>query len=211
MSQYDKDYFENGPQTGKSLYTNYRWLPEVTIPIAHHLATYLGLKPQDKILDFGCSKGYTVKALRLLGLDAYGVDISDYAMSQIDEHTRPYCKLISDLEYPFGFDIGTLITKDVLEHLSKEQLVSFLNNYGKHVDTMLHIMPLGDSGVYRLSEAHLDPTHVVAEDEFWWKDLFESCGFEVLDIRHTIFGVKDNWLVKNPKGIGFFKISRKNK
>lgn len=209
MALYDEDYFENGPKTGKSLYTNYKWLPETTIPIAHHLATFLNLKPQDKLLDFGCSKGFTVKAFRLLGIDAYGVDISEYAISHVDESTRPYCRLISDFEYPFNFDIDTLITKDVLEHLTESQLRLFLMNYGKHVKNMLHIMPLGDNGTYRLSEAHLDPTHILAENEEWWSYIFEECGFEVKDIRHTIFGVKDNWLVKNAKGIGFFHIQKK--
>lgn len=209
MSSYDKDYFENGPETGKSLYTNYRWLPEVTIPIAHHLAVYLDLHPTDKVLDFGCSKGYTVKALRLLGIDAYGVDISDYAISQVDQQTRPYCKLITNMDYPFSFDIDTLFTKDVLEHLTEAELRRFLRNYGKHIKKMLHIMPLGDNGSYRLSEAHLDPTHILAENEQWWTEIFESEGFSVKEVCHSIYGVKDNWLVKHQKGIGFFLIERK--
>ncbi len=30
---FDKNYFESGPQTNKSLYQNYRWIPELTIPL----------------------------------------------------------------------------------------------------------------------------------------------------------------------------------
>ena len=29
--EFDREYFEQGPMTGKSLYTNYRWLPELTL------------------------------------------------------------------------------------------------------------------------------------------------------------------------------------
>ena len=34
-------------------------------------------------LDVGCAYGYLVEALRDLGVDAYGVDVSEYAISQV--------------------------------------------------------------------------------------------------------------------------------
>ena len=40
-SQYDEDYFLRGKQTGKSLYEDYRWLPELTRPM---VATGIGLR-----------------------------------------------------------------------------------------------------------------------------------------------------------------------
>ncbi len=209
MQIYDKDYFENGPETGKSLYTNYRWIPETTIPIAHHIVSYLGLKPQERLLDFGCSKGYNVKAMRLLGIDAYGVDISDYAISQVDNETRPFCRLVKNFDYPFGFEFNSIVSKDVLEHLTETEIRSFLENYGGKCEQMLHIMPLGDNGSYRLSEAHLDPTHIQAQNEEWWTNLFNDEGFHVKEVRHTIYGVKDNWLAKHSRGIGFFLIHKK--
>ena len=73
---YDKDYFENGLGSTKSCYENYRWIPELTIPMANKLINYLEINNNYKLLDFGCSKGYLVKALRLLDYDCYGVDIS---------------------------------------------------------------------------------------------------------------------------------------
>ena len=41
--EFDLEYFEQGPMTGKSLYTNYRWLPELTLPMCHHIITYFGI------------------------------------------------------------------------------------------------------------------------------------------------------------------------
>ena len=39
---FNEDYYERGAETGKSLYSHYRWMPELTIPMAHHLARYIG-------------------------------------------------------------------------------------------------------------------------------------------------------------------------
>ena len=86
--KYDEDYFERGVETGKSLYSNYRWIPELTIPICAELIMQLKIGPEDTILDFGCAKGFIVKALRLLHREAYGVDISEYAIKQARKSTE---------------------------------------------------------------------------------------------------------------------------
>jgi len=70
-NKYDEEYFESGLATGKSCYLNYRWLPELTIKMAHNIIRYLDLKENEKILDYGCAKGYLVKAFRILDIEAY--------------------------------------------------------------------------------------------------------------------------------------------
>ena len=50
---FNEDYYERGAETGKSLYSHYRWMPELTIPMAHHIVLYTKLLPKEKILDFG--------------------------------------------------------------------------------------------------------------------------------------------------------------
>ena len=62
MNIYDKNYYECGIESGKSLYTNYRWMPELTIPMCSRMIEHLKISSRDKILDFGCAKGYSVKA-----------------------------------------------------------------------------------------------------------------------------------------------------
>lgn len=77
---YDQSYYEHGIESGISLYSNYRWLPELTIPLAARIIEYLQIGVEDSILDFGCAKGYLIKAFRLLHRNAYGFDISSYAI-----------------------------------------------------------------------------------------------------------------------------------
>ena len=53
--QYDADYFLRGKETGKSLYENYRWLPDLTTPMVCSIISHLGIRSGDTILDFGCA------------------------------------------------------------------------------------------------------------------------------------------------------------
>ena len=78
MEEYGKSYYEDGIKSGVSCYENYRWLPELSIPLAFEIAEYLNIKKTDSILDFGCAKGYLVKSFRLLHYDCYGVDVSEF-------------------------------------------------------------------------------------------------------------------------------------
>lgn len=43
-----------------------------------------------KVLEIGCAKGFLVKDLRDLGVDAYGLDVSSYAISQCEAGMSPY-------------------------------------------------------------------------------------------------------------------------
>ena len=64
---YNEDYYENGLALGCSGYSNYRWIPELTIPMAYHIINGLNISENSRILDYGCAKGYLVSAFKLLG------------------------------------------------------------------------------------------------------------------------------------------------
>ena len=149
---YSEDYFERGLESGLSCYQNYRWIPELTIPMAMTIIDYLHLSREDKILDFGCAKGFLVKALRLLYRQAWGVDISEYAIRNTDPKVREFCflsgltkTLESKADYPQEFDY--CIAKDVFEHISERGLEIELNQINSK--RIFAIIPLGDSEYYR--------------------------------------------------------------
>ena len=192
---FNEDYYERGAETGKSLYSHYRWMPELTIPMAHHIAKYMDLDDNEKVLDFGCAKGYTVKALRLLGYKAYGVDVSEYAVSQIEEKTRKWCGVIKPQDElicaEFGYD--WILCKDILEHIPydkiDEQLQVFRNG-GKRVMAMI---PMGDNGKYVIDSYELDKSHFIREDINWWCKEFEEAGFDIDMATHDMGPFKKNW------------------
>ena len=77
------------------------------------------LRPRT-VLDAGCAMGYLVAALRERGVEAYGIDISDYAICCVREDIRPYCAVGSLLDplpegLPEQYDV--VVTIEVLEHL----------------------------------------------------------------------------------------------
>lgn len=43
-----------------------------------------------RVMELGCAKGFVVEDLRALGVDAYGCDISAYAISQASDSIRSY-------------------------------------------------------------------------------------------------------------------------
>jgi len=207
-SYFNKEYFEDGIVTGKSCYTNYRWIPELTIPMSYRFAQAIDLKEDQSILEIGCSKGYMVKGLRLLGFDAYGIDVSEYAIEHVDAEVRNFCKLTNeDTPVPFKQHFDWVVTKDTLEHVPTEGLHSIMKNYTDRCDKMYHVIPLGETeGKFRIPEYHLDASHIQIHHEDWWVDLFEQYGWKVQSLKYKVKGIKENWADHHETGNGFFTL-----
>jgi hypothetical protein len=212
--EYDFDYYERGLASGKSCYENYRWIPELTIPMAMTIVDHLGLGIGHTILDFGCAKGYLVKAFRMLNRQAWGVDISKYAIDNIDMDIKKYCAItkpdfsvafpVNGNKMPVMFDY--CISKDVFEHIPESTLYTVL--FKMPANTMFVIVPLGDGKKYYIPSFHLDKTHIHRQPLAWWQELFESCGWSVVEACYRIKGIKDHWSHVQ-KGHGFFMLNNK--
>jgi ubiquinone/menaquinone biosynthesis C-methylase UbiE len=74
--QYGEMYWDGPRQYGYGGYRDDgRWQP-----VAKDIIAQYGLKPGARVLDVGCGKGFLVKALLAQGMDAYGLDLSLYAL-----------------------------------------------------------------------------------------------------------------------------------
>jgi hypothetical protein len=186
MSAYDADYYERGTESGKSNYQNYRWIPELTIPMAMSIIDFLKIKPKQAILDYGCAKGYLVKALRMLHRDAWGYDVSRYAISNADKDTQPYLIKIDDI-FSRHFKYG--IFKDVLEHIPVQELRGFLPVV--NIKKILTVVPLGRNGKYIAAANNMDITHIICEPKEWWLKLFSDCGWDCVYSSTKLEGIKD--------------------
>ena len=200
---YDEDYYERGIESHKSCYSNYRWIPELTIPMAFTLIEHLNILPSDKILDFGCAKGYLVKAFRLLHREAFGYDISTYAKDSAPLDVKPY---ILDT-YTGNYD--WVISKDVFEHVPYEEINDLLKELSKFTRKMFVIVPLGKDGRYVIPAYELDSTHMIREDLNWWKNCFIKNGFSVDAADYNVKYLKENWSHWE-KGNGFFSLNSLN-
>ncbi len=203
---YNADYYERGVEKGLSGYTNYHWRPEYCLPLANELKERFVFGENETVLDFGCAKGYMVKAFRLLGVKAYGYDVSEYAVANADPVVKPF--LYNFL--PDAGEFGLVIAKDVLEHIPKEELQSTLKTLRELTTQVLFVVvPLGDNGVFRIREYELDRTHVVKEDEEWWINQFNQAGFVVEEFHYSFPGAKDHWQKVHPYGNGTFILRKK--
>ena len=184
---YDADYFERGIQSGKSCFENYRWIVELTIPMAMVIIDYLGIKRGETILDYGCAKGYLVKALRWLGRDAWGYDISQYAIDHADPEIKNYVSA-----YHNGHEAAKyIIMKDILEHLNESDIIRLLRSIKS--DTIFAVIPLGDGEKFNIPQFEQDITHVTRQTESWWCQIFRHGGWVITDTTNRIPGIKDHW------------------
>ena len=202
--KYDETYFERGIQSGVSGYDNYRWMPELTIRMAHYIASFLNLSENTPILDYGCAKGYLVKAFRILDIPAFGCDISQYAISQCDPDVRNYCRLMDQGTIPFDGIFDTILAKDVMEHLSEPEIDAFLKMAASRCKRLFHVTPLGDGTKFLIPQYEADVTHIQKQPLTWWLKKFESHGFAPLSVTHEMKGVKENWTRACHNGNGFF-------
>lgn len=203
-NQFDYDYFEIGEEKKKSLYTNFQWLPSISFPIANTIKKFY---PNKRILDYGCAKGFIVYALRLLNVEAYGYDISKYAIKNCKKEVSSYLfNKKGDVPY-----VDVIFIKDVLEHLPYNLIDKELNWMFKMCNEAFFIVPLGEDGKYRIIEYAFDITHIIIEDEEWWSKKFIKVGFKIKEFYHQKEGIKDNWISRNHCGNGIFFLEKDNK
>ena len=200
MHQFTKDYYEDGVRKHISGYEDYKWMPTRSIPEALDIQNNFEFKT---CVDYGCAKGFLVNALRIIGCDAYGEDISEYAIENCPESVREYISL------PNGRFYDLLICKDVLEHVEEEDLPEVLGKIKAKSNKFFFVIPLGDSNRFRIREYEVDITHVTKKDEEWWINLFESQGFKLDKFSYSLGSVKEKWTETYPYGNGFFILSTK--
>lgn len=210
---YDEDYYERGPILGISGYQNYSWMPELTIRMAHKLVMELPIRPGESVLDFGCAKGFVVKALRILDVDATGVDVSKYAIAHADGEVREYCRHINGNQDPalFTQEYDWMLAKDVFEHLVPDDLCDLLRRTRDHVKKIFVAVPLSaddDSGKYVVPQYDQDITHRIATSMRWWTRVFEQQRWRIVRASHEFPGCKENWTRTWPNANGFFVVER---
>lgn len=188
---YNEDYYERGKETGKGWLSNYHWMPRRTFKEAFAFIDTLNLDENSYILDWGGAKGFIVRALRELEIKADVCDISDYAL-QFAPNGSWNCS--RDESWEEHRDQYThIIIKDTLEHLTKNQLQEMLQKFKIVAPKIMCVIPMGDNGIYRIPEYSVEVSHLIAEDENWWRNEFWKGGWRVVKECYHVPGLKDTW------------------
>jgi ubiquinone/menaquinone biosynthesis C-methylase UbiE len=85
---------------------NSRPITDYPKKLINYLIRRFDLKKNSKILELGCGRGEFLNEFHLSGLNAYGVDISDFETVDIDKEKLPYKDNFFDIIY----------SKSVIEH-----------------------------------------------------------------------------------------------
>jgi SAM-dependent methyltransferase len=120
--QYGKEYFDTTRDFGYGGYRyDGRWLA-----IADDMIGHWRLRPGMRVLDVGCAKGFLVKDFMKTcpGLDAFGLDISEYALMHCEPEVIGRLHLGNAVKLPFpdeSFD--AVVSINTLHNLHRSECV----------------------------------------------------------------------------------------
>jgi SAM-dependent methyltransferase len=181
--RYDAHYYATG--CGTPMERNALWLLQFA-RIADRIVS--DIQPKS-VMDAGCAMGFLVEQLRNRGVEAWGIDLSEYAISQVYETARPFCS-VGSVTTPLGrrYDLITCI--EVLEHLPKDEAEAAIANFCAHTDDV----------IFSSSPSDIDePTHVNVQTPEYWAEQFARHG-----LYHD-FGIDLNCI--NPWAVRFKRTS----
>lgn len=151
--------------------------------LAHIIKEWWGYEDEKDVslktnlLDIGCASGFLVKHLRRRGFDAWGVDISDYAMKQVDGLYKKYIRVWDvTSNFPPQFDwhsFDRIICLETLEHVNEPQhaLENIKSMLKKDGEAFLAIC------VEENENWESDPTHISIFPHWWWREEIAKLGF----------------------------------
>lgn len=164
---YNEYYYEHS--CGRPYQRDDHWLGFFR-PIADHIAD--DIQPTS-VLDAGCAMGFLVEMLRERGVEAWGMDISEYAIDNVHESVKPYCWVGSVLEpLPQKYDL--IVSIEVLEHLPQPESEKALVNLCQFSDDILFSSTPMD---------YKESTHFNVQQPEYWAELFARQGF-LRDVDH---------------------------
>lgn len=213
---FDEEYYMNGIASGRSNYFSYSWLHDETLAYATYLTRHLGLKGHHSIHDLGCARGFLVKALRMLGNEATGSDISEWAIENCDESVKGFVSNELSMD-PKSVD--WVHCKDVLEHIPEEDIHVMLpklinmTRVGAFFIVPLTYLPRGP---YIYPADNMDKTHLIHNTLGCWMRWFLRAA-DTLDAKgHGHFSVSGSYhlhglkqaSIDHPFSTGFFTIKR---
>lgn len=170
MNQLYNSYFFNEfyEKEGGGNYMN----KEVWLPYFENIAEKIIANFSPKtVLDAGCACGYLVEALRNRGVEAYGVDISSYAIEHVSPEIKEFCcvhNIADPLPSYFPQKYDLVVTIEVLEHLYEEDGKQAIANLCSYSDKIIFTSTPDDIS---------DQSHVNVQKAEYWCRIFAQNSF----------------------------------
>jgi ubiquinone/menaquinone biosynthesis C-methylase UbiE len=120
--EYGQMYFDGPREYGYGGYRyDGRW-----VPVARDIVEHFGLRPGQRVLDVGCARGFLVKDLMTAcpGLEAFGLDVSDYALKTCEKEVvgRLHLGSADRLPFPDG-SFDCVVSINTIHNLPRDRVV----------------------------------------------------------------------------------------
>ena len=174
--KFDKQYFDGTREYGYGGYKyDGRWKS-----VAKDIVSFFKLNKKNRILDVGCAKGFLVKDLLDLGMDAYGIDISKYAIknSHLDVKDRVFLGNAKNISFPSNF-FDSVISINCIHNLK-------LIECKKSIKEIMRVAKSNKNFIQVDSYRNKDEKKLfmdwvlTAETHFYtskWTEFFSECGY----------------------------------
>jgi GT2 family glycosyltransferase/SAM-dependent methyltransferase len=126
----------------------------------------LSLTPR-RVLDAGCAMGFLVESFWDRGVECLGIDISEYAISQVRPDIATFCR-VGSITDPISGSFDLVVCVEVLEHLTPDDARLAIANITSVTDTILFSSTPTDLA---------EPTHVNVRPTLAWLRSFAEYGF----------------------------------
>ncbi len=183
--KYDKNYFDEIYFTDniKSHYSKeWTWKDKKETALKSAKVFIKEFKLDGKrVLDLGCGLGFLVRALRELGVEAYGIDVSEYAVKQGENLTQVD---ITEEKIPFNdeyFDL--VICQDVLEHLPFDKHGFVFNEISRVCKGFLFIHSPSlflPEQIYGNEEDKIDISHISTMPPYYYVSKFKDFDIQLI-------------------------------
>jgi len=143
---------------------------------AEKMVEYYNLEKGSKILEIGCAKGYLLVEFHYLGMDVYGIDLSEYAVNHVHPDLKNKIKIgrLSEMKYDDNY-FDFLLTKELLPHLQMDELLQFLAETQRISNgKIFHMIQCGRNEKELKLMKKWDNTHQILMTPNQWVDFFNK-------------------------------------
>lgn len=209
----DKEYWEEGVNTGKSGYSGIHALRGIADSVGFQFTEVLNLNHK-KLLDLGCGAGQAVRAFLNNGVDSYGVDLSEYAIQQgkkaFELDGRIYVGSIHNLSQWDDNEFDFIYSNQVFEHLPEKYVDDLVRECYRvlrpggriWVGLVLALSP-DPEGVRGPDDP--DDTHINIHYRKWWNEKFVGGGFVLDELCTNAVESTPIWLEYGWHQLGYCK------
>jgi SAM-dependent methyltransferase len=170
---YGKGYWEDAEGSN---YRNYGDDPGW--PVIASLIEHLSNGNSSTVYEVACAKGYLVNWLNNFGLDAYGIDISDYAIENSVADIRSRLSVANAVSLPWDTDTADyVLSMEFFEHVPENEIDNVLSEKMRVLKSGgLMLMKINIDDHQSSSESDNDHSHFTIMPREWWESIFEKSG-----------------------------------